>query len=541
MVDNRFELINEDKELVSLCLASQYSREVNLHMDGELHFINVMGSQVGSSNVVNERLENNRGPNIGIDDIEANLVDVRVGGVEVDLVEGSEDSNSDYNVYANDEQIHGDDDGLFMENIDPCVEWRDDGANVTITESDDSGSDCGEVDLAESEDDLQSLGVILVVMKETVLFEQEFRTDPRRNIKGFKSDVVRDIRCHVSQSQAYKAKWKALKKIEENPDDQYKQLWDYAGEIQKTNPGSTVFMSTTEGGTQNERKFNRLLKEDLQIVRDYEYTLISDKQKGLIPAVETVMSTIEQRAKPILTLVEWIREYLMIRKWDLTGIPCKHALCAILCDNGNPEEYVHDCYTVDTFLKVYEHSIKLMNGLELWEKTGYIPPLPPKFRKGVGRPKKLRRREVDEPAQKQKKKSRGMKERLKRQQGTVKCKGCGLGKHNIKTCKRVLRDETNPPVNRVPDEQPLAKDRVETAEDIYSELLQSECLDDVMIDAPDSIMKYGENEPSTNAPKKLQVKKKRKTTSATHTLETVKKTLHKDVKNKISNKNGFKT
>ncbi|KAL0367964.1 UNVERIFIED_CONTAM: hypothetical protein Scaly_1015300 [Sesamum calycinum] len=41
--------------------------------------------------------------------------------------------------------------------------------------------------------------------------------------------------------------------------------------------------------------FLRLLKEDLQIVRDYEYTLISDKQKGLIPAVETVMPTIEHR------------------------------------------------------------------------------------------------------------------------------------------------------------------------------------------------------------------------------------------------------
>ncbi|KAL0420975.1 UNVERIFIED_CONTAM: hypothetical protein Slati_3120400 [Sesamum latifolium] len=255
-------------------------------------------------------------------------------------------------------------------------------------------------------------------------FEQEFRADPKRNIKGSKSDVVRDIRCHVSQSQAYRAKWKALKKIEGNPDDQYKQLWDYAGELQKTNPGSTV----------------------------------------------------------------------------------------------------------------YEHSIKPMNGPELWEKIGYIPPLPPKFRKGVGRPKKLRRREVDEPAQKQKKKSRDMKKgsRIERQQKIVKCKGCGLCKHNIKTCYRVLRDEADPPFNPVPDEQPpvpAAEDRVETVEDIYSELLQFECLDDVMIGAPDSAVEYGEKEPSTNAPTKLQVKKKRKTTSPP--------TLEIDVKNKISNKNGL--
>ncbi|KAL0458735.1 UNVERIFIED_CONTAM: hypothetical protein Slati_0500700 [Sesamum latifolium] len=311
-------------------------------MDRELHFINVMGSQVWSSNVVNEILEDNRGPDIRIDDIEANLVDVRVGGVEVDLVEGSENSDSDYNAD------------------------RGDGANVTITESeesDDSSSDCGEVDLAENEDDLQSLGgnlsgdegdnavgnttfnpnhffdpkyelgmifgtkeefresihshailthrnikivkndklrcyakcmtegcewrVHALKMKDessfqvrqyhfkhncgpiyncknvnstwlSKRFEQEFRTDPKRNIKGFKSDVVTDIRCHVSQSQAYRAKWKALKKIEGNPDDQYKQLWDYAGELQKTNPESTIIMSTTEGRQENERKFDRL-------------------------------------------------------------------------------------------------------------------------------------------------------------------------------------------------------------------------------------------------------------------------------------------
>ncbi|KAK4417212.1 hypothetical protein Salat_2546800 [Sesamum alatum] len=132
MVDNRFELINEDKELVSLCLASQYSREVNLYMDGELHFINVMGSQVGFSNIVNERAEENRGPEIRMDETETNLVDVRVGGVQDDLTEGgSEDTDSDYNVDMNDEHIHGEDDGLFMENIDPDVEWRGDGDNLT--------------------------------------------------------------------------------------------------------------------------------------------------------------------------------------------------------------------------------------------------------------------------------------------------------------------------------------------------------------------------------------------------------------------------
>ncbi|XP_073152403.1 uncharacterized protein [Henckelia pumila] len=37
------------------------------------------------------------------------------------------------------------------------------------------------------------------------------------------------------------------------------------------------------------------------------------------------------------------------RKYDLTGIPCKHAVCAIWCKKEDPEAYVHSYYTVETY------------------------------------------------------------------------------------------------------------------------------------------------------------------------------------------------
>ncbi|KAL0414385.1 UNVERIFIED_CONTAM: hypothetical protein Sradi_1640200 [Sesamum radiatum] len=106
-----------------------------------------------------------------------------------------------------------------------------------------------------------------------------------------------------------------------------------------------VVMSETK---HNWEWFLTLLKEDLNIVRDDAYTFISDKQKGLLPAFEKVLPGVENRfcvrhlhgnmktagfkglgykkalccilearEKPILTMLEWIREYVMTRMQQL--------------------------------------------------------------------------------------------------------------------------------------------------------------------------------------------------------------------------------
>ncbi|GER40774.1 lipid A biosynthesis (KDO)2-(lauroyl)-lipid IVA acyltransferase 1 [Striga asiatica] len=44
----------------------------------------------------------------------------------------------------------------------------------------------------------------------------------------------------------------------------------------------------------------------------------------------------------------------------------------------------------------YENTLYPINGTELWEDNHFIPPLPPNFGRGAGRPSKARRRESDE-------------------------------------------------------------------------------------------------------------------------------------------------
>ncbi|GKB96929.1 hypothetical protein Tco_0983066 [Tanacetum coccineum] len=55
------------------------------------------------------------------------------------------------------------------------------------------------------------------------------------------------------------------------------------------------------------------------------------------------------------------------RKWEISGIPCKHAIAAIhdMADNGmdvgTPEDWVHESYKLQTWMNVYAHKINPIN------------------------------------------------------------------------------------------------------------------------------------------------------------------------------------
>ncbi|KAL0411617.1 UNVERIFIED_CONTAM: hypothetical protein Slati_3751400 [Sesamum latifolium] len=47
---------------------------------------------------------------------------------------------------------------------------------------------------------------------------KKFKSNPKRNVKGFRVDIMNELRCHVSKDQAYRAKRQALKKLEGSPE-----------------------------------------------------------------------------------------------------------------------------------------------------------------------------------------------------------------------------------------------------------------------------------------------------------------------------------
>ncbi|KAK8582463.1 hypothetical protein V6N13_069240 [Hibiscus sabdariffa] len=88
------------------------------------------------------------------------------------------------------------------------------------------------------------------------------------------------------------------------------------------------------------------------------------------------------------------------RSWQLTGLPCPHACCAIWHMGGDPDDYLDQCYHKNTYMKAYAYALHPINGAHDWIKSGIESILPPIEKKMSGRPKKNRRKAKDEPKKK---------------------------------------------------------------------------------------------------------------------------------------------
>ncbi|XP_017406413.1 uncharacterized protein LOC108319702 [Vigna angularis] len=81
------------------------------------------------------------------------------------------------------------------------------------------------------------------------------------------------------------------------------------------------------------------------------------------------------------------------RKWEITGIPCCHTLASMKFLNLDAEEFIPCCFRKSTYEETYSSIVYPINGNNLWEITTYDDVLPPPKRTLPGRPKKKRRLE----------------------------------------------------------------------------------------------------------------------------------------------------
>ena len=56
----------------------------------------------------------------------------------------------------------------------------------------------------------------------------------------------------------------------------------------------------------------------------------------------------------------------LCRMWDLTGIPCKHAIACIYMNQEKPEDYINACYSKEMYLRAYNHMIHAVPGMHDW-------------------------------------------------------------------------------------------------------------------------------------------------------------------------------
>lgn len=124
------------------------------------------------------------------------------------------------------------------------------------------------------------------------------------------------------------------------------------------------------------------------------------------------------------------------REWQIVGIPCKHAAAAITHKRGNIEEWCDPTFMKETYLRAHATMIHPIQDQRLWEPVEGDVLEPPPLRRLPGRPRKNRRREVDEAAA-------GTSESRRSQ--TIKCSNCQNFDHNKRSCQRAPVAKKKPP------------------------------------------------------------------------------------------------
>ncbi|GJX96569.1 putative transcription factor interactor and regulator CCHC(Zn) family protein, partial [Tanacetum coccineum] len=191
----------------------------------------------------------------------------------------------------------------------------------------------------------------------------------------------------------------------------------------------------------------RALQEELQ--RKYELGVSRQKAFRAKAAAQNQLKEYYKSTKTMLRITFRIEkgqimittiknevERDIIRKWELTGIPCSHAIAANYnmslngVQVGIPEEWVDKCYWLATWQKTYSYTIGCLNGRVMWKKSQIPTTLtPPKHNTPVGRPRKNRRKSKEEKAEMVK------DGKLSRAYKTVTCMKCGNLGHNSRSCK----------------------------------------------------------------------------------------------------------
>nr|GEZ46933.1 pentatricopeptide repeat-containing protein [Tanacetum cinerariifolium] len=278
---------------------------------------------------------------------------------------------------------------------------------------------------------------------ETVIEHEGFMDDLLRNLSQDNGNGMTDP-FHIVETKV--EKW-ALNEGDTTIEDHYGYIKSYAKAIQESNLGQLLRPSVGEilaaiGRNANnhifpvawavvnvEKKDNwswflDLLGDDLEMPTCRGLTLMFNQHKGLTKAVKEVMPYVEHRQCARHIYEGFRKEYSGVkfwhviptgghlfevrnrseafgvdeecrnctcRLWQLSCLPCCHAIVVIFKLNRMVEDYVPDCYRKQAFYDTYHQYLTPVGGMTFWpDYSGMSRVLPPKPRTMPGRPRKKR-------------------------------------------------------------------------------------------------------------------------------------------------------
>ena len=163
-------------------------------------------------------------------------------------------------------------------------------------------------------------------------------------------------------------------------------------------------------------------------------TRLHDKTRGLKMSLvrrnpyEAEVTALDREKREWKYVVHLERMTCSCRQWQITGVPCVHALFFITSLSGRAREidqYVHDYYSVARFNATYVDNVPAIESKHQWDfvDPGFVLQ-PPVQGRAPGRPRKVRIRSSSEGS--------GLGPRKR------KCRRCGGLGHIARNCKNAV-------------------------------------------------------------------------------------------------------
>ncbi|XP_028095926.1 protein SPT2 homolog [Camellia sinensis] len=115
------------------------------------------------------------------------------------------------------------------------------------------------------------------------------------------------------------------------------------------------------------------------------------------------------------------------RQWEISGLPCKHAVATICHSRINIEDFVHPYFSKATYLRANNGMIHPILDHSMWTLIPGDPVQHPPLKRFPRRPRTSRKRAAHEP-------SAGTSQ--SKRSSTLRCKWCMQFGHNKRTCQR---------------------------------------------------------------------------------------------------------
>nr|GEU44816.1 hypothetical protein [Tanacetum cinerariifolium] len=285
--------------------------------------------------------------------------------------------------------------------------------------------------------------------------EETIKPNPKVLIYALKDQLQKKYELGMYDMKVFRAKQMAEERVIGHWVKLYAQLRQYALELKEQNPNTTIKIdverffdvenpnngiyplayAVIESKTKDSWLwFLDCLGDDLELFRNSNFTFISNRQKGLIPALEETYPAAEHRycLKHIYDNIklQWRVEQYKDLLWrcataitgDLARIWKKSRNSTRKCMNGlrkfhliiglglrflnmarnrlEPgilESWVHKTYWLKTWKDMYSYKINHCNGRDMWPQSDNLITLtPPDYKHPIGRPPKKRRKSAAE-------------------------------------------------------------------------------------------------------------------------------------------------